>query len=361
MSKFELYIDKDGEKLRCGYTTGSCATGASKACAIMLLSQNKVDYVEIETPAGIDLRLPVNNIEITKDFAICSITKDGGDDPDSTDGMEIFARVSLREDGEIKITGGEGIGKITKKGIYGEIGDYAINPVPLKMIEKEIRKVSKDKGFDVVIFAPEGVEISKRTYNKNIGIEGGISIIGTKGIVYPMSEEAFIKTIYLEIKSIAENFGVEDTLVLTPGNYGVEFSKNEMGLDHCVKISNFIGKSLKYAYKLGFRKFYLIGHVGKFSKLSLGAFNTHNEVADLRMEAFVYYLALEEVEIETLKEVMEYISAEEGIEYLISKELGGIIKKMESGAEERIRKYLKDENIEIKVQMYSMKRGVEFD
>ncbi|NLD16861.1 MAG: cobalamin biosynthesis protein CbiD [Tissierellia bacterium] len=361
MRKLELYIDKDGENLRCGYTTGSCAAAATKGAAIMLLNKQKIAGVEISTPAGIDLLLPLNNIEIGEDFALCSVTKDGGDDADSTDGMEIFSKVTLREDEEINISGGIGIGRITKKGIYGEIGDYAINPVPRQMIEKELRKVSSTQGFNVEIFAPEGVEVSKRTFNKNIGIEGGISIIGTKGIVYPMSEDAFIKTIYLEIKSIAENYGVDGTIVLTPGNYGVDFAKEEMNLDHSVKISNFIGKSLKYAYKLGFRRFYLIGHVGKFAKLSLGAYNTHNEVVDLRMEAFVYYMALDGVEREILEEIDLLLSAEEATEYLVSKNLGYIIKKMEKGAEERIKKYLKDDDIEVGVRMYSMKRGVKFD
>lgn len=361
MKRLELYIDKDGEKLRCGYTTGSCATAAAKAAAIILLTEEPVEEIKIETPAGIDLDLWVNNIEISRDYVSCSITKDGGDDADSTDGMEIYAKVSLREDSEINITGGQGIGVITKKGIYGEIGDYAINPVPRKMIKKELRKLSSDQGFNVEIFAPEGLERSKRTYNKNIGIEGGISIIGTTGIVNPMSEDAFIKTIYLEIKSIAENYGVEGTLVLTPGNYGVDFAKNKLKLDHSVKISNFVGKSLKYAYKLGFRKFYLIGHVGKFSKLSLGVFNTHNEVADLRLEAFAYYMAMEGVGRDKLMEIMDFLSAEEAVEYLIENSLARIINKMEKGSEERIAKYLKDDNIEVKVQMYSMKRGVEFD
>lgn len=361
MKKLELYIDKDGENLRCGYTTGSCAAAATKGAAIMLLNNKKIAEVEISTPAGIDLLLPLNNVEIKIDFALCSVTKDGGDDADSTDGMEIFSKVTLRDDDKIKITGGIGIGKITKKGIYGEIGDYAINPVPRQMIETELKKVSSTQGFNVEIFAPEGVEISKRTFNKNIGIEGGISIIGTKGIVYPMSEEAFIKTIYLEIKSIAENYGVDGTIVLAPGNYGVEFAKEELNLENSVKISNFIGKSLKYAYKLGFRKFYLIGHVGKFAKLSIGGFNTHNEVTDLRMEAFVYYSALEGIDVKILRDISEFISAEEVVEYLISKNLGYIIEKMESGTKERIKRYLKDDDIEVEVKMYSMKRGVNFD
>lgn len=361
MKKLDLYVNKDGEKLRCGYTTGSCATGASKAAGEMLISGEKISEIKIETPAGIDLDLEVENAEIKKDYAIAAITKDSGDDPDTTEGIKIFAKVSFRDDKEINITGGEGIGKITKKGIYGEVGDYAINPTPKKMIRKELRKLDSEKGFNVKIFAPEGVEISKKTYNKNIGIVGGISIIGTKGIVYPMSEEAFIKTIYMEIDSIYKNEGTDITLVLTPGNYGVEFTKKYLENAEVVKISNYVGKALKYAYNKGFRDIFLIGHVGKFSKLSLGIFNTHNEVADTRMEAFCFYLALRGVETYHLKNILNHISGEEVVEYLIENNLQDVIYDMEKGAEKRIKKYLKDEDVKIKVKMYSLKRGTNFD
>lgn len=361
MRKLELYIDKNGEKLRCGYTTGSCATGATKAAATMLQNKEIISDIEIETPAGIDLFLEVEEAELDSDYAIAAITKDSGDDPDSTDGIKIYSKVSLRDDGEIHITGGVGIGKITKKGIYGEIGDYAINPEPKKMIEKELRKVNPKQGFNVEIFSPEGVEVSKRTFNKNIGIVDGISIIGTKGIVYPMSEDAFIKTINMEIDSILKNEGNENTLVLTPGNYGVEFAKENLGIETSVKVSNYIGKAMKYAYNKGFRDLFLIGHVGKFSKLSLGIYNTHNEVADTRMEAFCFYLALRGVDKRHLENIMDIISAEEAVEYLIENDLQAVIKDMEKGAEERIKKYLKDEDVKVKVKMYSMKRGTDFD
>lgn len=361
MKKLDLYVDKDGKKLRCGYTTGSCATGASKASAKMLLSKEKIEKIKISTPSSVELELEVNNIDISKDYVISSITKDAGDDIDVTDKIEIFSKVSLREDSKIIITGGIGIGIITKKGIYGEIGDYAINPTPKKMIETELRKLDENQGFNVEIFSPQGVEISKKTFNKNIGIEGGISIIGTTGIVNPMSEDAFLKSIYMEIKSIAQNEGTDSTLALTPGNYGVDFSKNKLGIHTSVKVSNFLGKSLKYAYNLGFRKFYLIGHIGKFSKVSMGVFNTHNEVADLRLEAFVFYLAMESVEKNHFFNIMKLLSAEEAVEYLVNNNLGWIIEKMEKGAESRVLKYLKDDNIDVKVKMYSMNRGVNFD
>ncbi|MFA7572456.1 MAG: cobalt-precorrin-5B (C(1))-methyltransferase CbiD [Lutispora sp.] len=274
----DIYIIKEGKELRCGYTTGSCAAGAAKAAAIMLEKNEIRDYVEIDTPAGIPLRLKVNNQEIHGDGASCSITKDGGDDPDATDGMEIHALVKKREDGLNVIDGGEGIGRIMRKGLFGNVGEAAINPVPRQMIDKEISKVSKS-GYDITIYAPKGEEISRKTYNKKIGIEGGISIIGTKGIVYPMSEEALIKTIYLEVDMIEEKFG-KDNIILVPGNYGEKVADSFDMKEARVKMSNYIGDTILYIYNKGFKSMTLIGHIGKFSKLSIGVFNTHSKVCD---------------------------------------------------------------------------------
>lgn len=358
MKKLEHYVNSGGERLRCGYTTGSCATGAAKAAAIMLLSKNPVSEVFLETPAGIDLELEVEEYEIGEDFAIASIKKDSGDDPDSTAGIMIYAKVMLNDSGIINITGGEGIGKISKKGIYGEIGDYAINPGPREQIKNALRKVSADQGFDVIIYAPEGVEISKKTYNENIGIKGGISIIGTKGIVFPMSEEALIKTIEMEIDSVVLNKGTDYRLNLTPGNYGEKYAKEFFPEISTVIVSNYFGSSLRYAYSKGFRKFLLIGHIGKFSKLSVGSFQTHNQYCDLRMEAFVYYLALRGVDSSILKEVDNFVSAEEATEFVFNNNLEFIFDDMEKGAAARIKKYLKDPDIEVEVKIYSMKRGM---
>ncbi|WP_333657426.1 cobalt-precorrin-5B (C(1))-methyltransferase CbiD, partial [Tissierella praeacuta] len=202
----DLYIIKEGKSLRCGYTTGSCAAGAAKAAAIMIETGETVKYVEIDTPANIKLKLEVNNPSIDGKKATCSIIKDAGDDPDNTDGIEIYATLSKRDDGQVIIEGGQGIGRIRRKGLFGKVGEAAINPVPRQMIEKEVREVS-NSGYDILIFAPQGEEIGKKTFNENIGIEGGISIIGTKGIVYPMSEEALIKTIYMEIDMLEETYG----------------------------------------------------------------------------------------------------------------------------------------------------------
>lgn len=352
----DLYILKEGKKLRCGYTTGSCAAAAAKAAAIMLEKKEIINYVEIDTPANIRLKLEVTNPVVEGNKAICSIVKDAGDDPDNTDGIEIYAEVSKRNDGEVFIEGGEGIGRIKRKGLFGEVGEAAINPVPRKMIEKEVREVSNN-GYDIIIFAPQGEKIGKKTFNKNIGIEGGISIIGTKGIVYPMSEEALIKTIYMEVDMIEETKG-KDSIVLVPGNYGEKIGE-ELGIkEPKVKISNFIGDSLLYIYNKGFKSITLIGHIGKFAKLSIGVFNTHSKVCDGRMESFIYYLSLMGAPTELLNKVNNAVTAEEGLNICIEAGYGSVVKHMERGAEERIRKYLKDENYNVKVIIYSMERGV---
>lgn len=352
----ELYIVKDGKDLRCGYTTGSCAAAASKAAVLMLESQKEVKYVEIDTPADVKLKLKVVNPIITKDYASCGIIKDAGDDPDKTDGMEIRSRVRKREDRKIEIDGGKGVGRITSRSLFGQVGQAAINKVPRKMIRQEIKSISNN-GYDVVISAPMGEEIAKETFNKDIGIEGGISIIGTKGIVYPMSEEAFLKSIYMKINTIAKNQGRE-SIVFVPGNYGEELADKLYPNIARVKISNFIGDSLAYAYKRKYKSIKLLGHIGKFAKLSIGVFNTHSRVCDARIEAFVYYLALMEAPIELIKKINQSLTAEEALNICIDEGYGSIVKLMEKGAEDRIRKYIKDEEFNIEVRIYSMDRGI---
>ncbi|NLM05326.1 MAG: cobalamin biosynthesis protein CbiD [Tissierellia bacterium] len=352
----DRYITQDGKRLRLGYTTGSTATGAAKAAATMLETGREIDLVEIETPAMIDLALEVVDIEFGEGYVSCGIIKDAGDDPDSTDGIKIFAKVSRREDSKIVIDGGEGIGRITKKGLFGQVGEAAINPVPRQMIEKELREVSSF-GYNVLIYVPEGVEVGKKTFNKNIGIEGGISIIGTKGIVYPMSNDALIKTIELELDSIYEEYG-SGRILFVLGNHGEALIK-EKGIDlPTVKISNFIGEAFSYAYYKGFRDFLLVGHIGKLSKLSIGIFNTHNRTADTRLEAFIYYMAMAGISYEKLLEVNQLTTAEQATEYLYDRDLDYIIGDMERGAEERIRTYLKDDRVKVQVGIYSMNRGL---
>lgn len=367
--QLDLYIEQDGQRLRCGYTTGSCATAAAKAAAIILKNNSALSLknydgsysVKIGTPAGYILDLPIENFSLNtlpdgKKFAVASVQKDAGDDPDTTDHILIYAKVFENCNGDISIDGGEGIGRITKKGLFGEVGEAAINPVPRKTIRQEVLSILP-QGADVIIFCPEGAEVGKRTFNKNIGVVGGISIIGTKGIVYPMSEDALKKTIYMELNAIAKNCGT-DSLLLIPGNYGEKIA-TELNIKlPTVQTSNYIGDSLTYAYSKGFHNITLLGHIGKFAKLAIGIFNTHNRTADTRMESFIYYLAMMGINKEILEQVNSFLTAEECFNFLVEQNLQDVIQRMEQGAELRIKKYLKDDTVNIKVIIYSMKYGI---
>lgn len=351
----DMYVIKDGQKLRCGYTTGSCAAAASKAAAQYLKLRAVLNEVTIDTPAGVKLTINIEKCYAEGDGAVCSVKKDSGDDPDMTDGIEIYSRIMPRTDGKVCIAGGEGIGRITHKGFWGEKGEWAINPVPRKMIQKEVLEVMP-YGADVIIFAPEGTEIGKKTFNANIGIEGGISIIGTTGIVEPMSEEAFKKTIYIELDSLYER-GIRD-IVLYPGNYG-ENKLSERGVNKPgVKVANFIGDAMKYATSKGFKSILLFGHIGKLCKVSIGCFNTHSKMCDTRMEAFVYYLALAGADNKVLRKTDECTNSEEALNVLLQEGYESVIKSMVKGAEMRLKRYVKNENIDIKVIMYSMEHGI---
>lgn len=351
----DMYVIKEGKRLRCGYTTGSCAAGAAKAAAIGLLTGSIPEYVEIDTPAGVVLKLRVENPIVEEDTASCCIVKDAGDDPDMTDGMEIYARVKRREDSNIVIDGGAGIGRITREGFFGKPGEAAINPVPRKMILSEVSKVT-NIGLDITIYAPMGVEIGKKTFNSNIGIEGGISIIGTKGIVEPMSDEALKKSIYLEIDGIAMK-GI-DEILLYPGNYGEEFIKKTGIVGEGVKISNFIGDSILYCVYRGFKKITLVGNIGKLCKLSIGVFNTHSRICDGRIESLIYYLAIANAPYSLIKRVRDTRMTEEALKIIIQEGFGEIVKNMKKGCIEYLKRYVKNDDVDIDVLIYSMEYGL---
>jgi cobalt-precorrin-5B (C1)-methyltransferase len=351
----DLYIYHKGRKLRCGYTTGSCATAAAKAAALMLHHQKIIKRVEIETPANVPLSLEVINPVFNTNEASCCIIKDAGDDHDATNGMEICARVQKSNEKEIVIKGGPGIGTITKPGFWGNPGETAINPVPRKMIIKEVLEVA-DSGWDIVITAPQGEEISRNTLNDKLGITGGISIIGTTGIVEPMSNEALKQTIYLEIDDIARETTRDILLYL--GNYGLKTAQ-DLGLSAPgVKISNFIGDAVLYCRNLQFERVTLIGHIGKLSKLSIGAFNTHSSVCDLRMEAFVYYLALAGAPQNLIKQVASCSDSEEALDLILDQKFGNIVTNMREGCIDRIRGYVKKPDFNVRIYIYSMSKGL---
>jgi cobalt-precorrin-5B (C1)-methyltransferase len=314
---FDTPVWHNGKALRKGYTTGSCATAAAKVAALMVLRQHIIHQVSIVTPSGVTLRLNVECPHIEGQQAIAAIRKDGGDDVDATHGMLIFARVALNESGEIVLSGGEGVGTVTRKGIGLPIGSAAINRTPRQTIEAAVREVIGPlRGAEVEIFAPEGDERAKKTYNSRLGIIGGISIIGTTGIVTPMSEESWKRSLSLEME-IKRAAGLE-RVVLVPGNHGERFVREKMGLpgDIVVTMSNFVGFMIEEAVRMGYKQIVLIGHPGKLVKIAAGIFHTHSHIADARMETLVAHLALLGAPHDLLLLVSECDTTEAAMEHI---------------------------------------------
>lgn len=315
----DQYIYRGTKKLRCGYTTGSCAAGAAKAAAKMLLTGEIPSQITLKLPAGIPLDLDILEPELTEDSASCAVRKDSGDDPDITNGIRIFARVTRCESG-ITVSGGEGIGTVTKPGLDQPPGNAAINSTPRRMIADALAEIAAESGysggFHAVISAPEGRALAQKTFNPRMGITGGISIIGTTGIVEPMSNAAVIKTIRAEA-NLRRAAGHEN-LLLTVGNYSDTFLREfrpELTA-RAVMCSNFIGDALDIGVTLGFRRILLIGHIGKLVKLGAGIMNTHSSFADGRMETLIACGALAGIPRELLMQITDCVTTDAALEIL---------------------------------------------
>ncbi len=291
------------KELRSGYTTGTCAAAAAWAAVRLLCSGFRETVVEVLTPGGQTLVIPVGGYDLLEGkWALCSVKKDAGDDPDVTNGALVYARVSFAGERPsempcygsdmhpgLYLTGGEGVGMVTRKGLSCPVGYHAINPVPRTMIFEAAdgaRQLSgqPDSGLLIEISIPEGTELAAKTFNPNLGITGGISVLGTTGIVNPMSEAALIETIRLDIRVRAA--GGKKILAVAPGNYGERFVREELGLDMSsfVKCSNFIGDTFRMMEEEKIEKVLLAGHLGKMIKVAGGVMNTHSKYGDRRME-----------------------------------------------------------------------------
>ncbi len=316
----EEYIVKDGKKLRLGYTTGSCAAAAAKAAAVMLLTGRRLETVALLTPKGIRLELEVREVETGPGYVSCAIAKDAGDDPDVTGGALIFARVSRREEPGIVIDGGPGVGRVTKPGLDQPVGAAAINSVPRRMIRENLEEVCAladwSGGLEAVISVPEGERLAKKTFNPRLGIAGGISILGTTGIVEPMSDGALVGTIRAELSQ--RRAAGDCYVLLTPGNYGSEFIRDGLGLDPAlaVQTSNFIGDALDLCRELGFSGALLVGHVGKLVKLAGGMLNTHSRWGDCRMEILAAHAGAAGAPPERLGELLECAACDDALRIL---------------------------------------------
>lgn len=337
----EKYVSKGSKKLRCGFTTGTCAAAASAGAARMLLSGKVIENITVMTPSGNSVTVGLTDIKKENDYVSCAVQKDSGDDPDVTDKILVYSTVSYEKSG-ITVDGGEGVGRVTKKGLKQQIGEAAINPVPRKMIEEQLKTAASDYSYDgglkAVISVPMGIQIAKKTFNPRLGIEGGISILGTTGIVEPMSEQALIDTISVELDvRKAQN---EEFIIVTPGNYGQDFLRDNLGIavDKCVKCSNFIGDTIDMCIEKGFKSMLLVGHIGKLSKLGCTIYNTHSRYADGRMEAFALCAALCGAEREVLENILGCITTDAALE-ILKKE--GIFDETIKMLEKRIDRSLK--------------------
>ncbi len=304
-------------ELKKGYTTGTCAAIASKAALKMIFLNKTIKKESVLTPKGIIVEAEILEPKLNKNSAVCAVKKYSGNDPDITNGILIFADVTLTKTKGISIDGGKGVGRVTKSGLAQKIGSAAINDVPKQMIINNIKnlfdKFGYNGGVKVTISVPSGEKIAKKTFNPRLGIIGGISILGTTGIVEPMSEKAIIDTIKAEINVKRANEG--EYIIISPGNYGLDFIKKELNinLDKAVKCGNFIGEALDFAAKAGFKGIILIGHIGKFIKLSGGIMNTHSKNSDCRMEIIAANTALFCENLSVIKKIMECVSTDEAI------------------------------------------------
>lgn len=321
----DCYVIKNQKKLRCGYTTGSCAAAAAKAATVMLLLQKKIANVELMTPKGILLHLTPEEIQMGAGFASCAIRKDGGDDPDATNGILVFAHVEKTAEPGVIIDGGKGVGRVTKKGLWQSVGEAAINRVPREMIRQAVEETCEELdyrgGISVVISVPQGEEIAKKTFNPRLGIEGGISILGTSGIVVPMSEEALIASIRLEMQMRVSNG--DEYLIITPGNYGEDFLREQVQIDlkNSMKCSNYVGETLDMAVEMGVKGILFVAHIGKFIKVSGGIMNTHSRHADGRAELMAAQAIRAGADLSTARRILETITTEEAIDILKEKDL----------------------------------------
>ena len=329
-----------GQALRRGWTTGTCAAAAAEAAALLLLTGRAPAELRLETPGGLTFTLPVEQPHLDGDAAVCTVRKDAGDDPDITNGVGISAAVRRASEG-VTIDGGAGVGRVTRPGLAMPVGAAAINPGPRAQITAALERAAHEcgytGGFSVIISAENGEDLAKQTYNEHLGVVGGLSILGTSGIVEPMSEKALVDTILLELDSLYA--GGQRTAFLCPGNYGADFARDTLRLDleKAVKCSNFIGEALDHAVFRGFDDILLVGHAGKLVKLAAGVMNTHSSVADGRQEIFTAHAALCGAGRDTLEGLMQSISVDACIELLDREHLREpVLARIESEIEKRL-------------------------
>ena len=357
----DKYIIKNNKRLRYGYTTGSCAAGATRGAVRMLLSGASLSEVELQTPKGITLNLQLHDITRGETHVSCAVQKDAGDDPDTTNGILVYAKVekvsaeaakniidNQNTDSKkviihssIILDGGVGVGRVTKPGLSQKVGEAAINPVPKAMILREAEEAAQEYDYEgylkITISVPEGEEISKKTFNPRLGIMGGISILGTSGIVEPMSERALIASIQVEMK---QHFCQgENYILVTPGNYGADYLREHMTIpfENNIKCSNYVGETIDMAIDMGVKGILFVAHIGKFVKVAAGIMNTHSHCADGRMEVLCASAIRAGGTLECAREILEAGTTDEALAVI---DRYGILKQTMAIVMEKIQFYL---------------------
>lgn len=345
----EALVYKDKKMLRRGYTTGTCAALAAQGAVSFLVSGLWPETAELMTPAGQMVRVPLMEKKAENGAASCAVKKDAGDDPDVTGGLLIFARARLLPEdtgkARVIIDGGEGVGRVTKAGLDQPVGAAAINSVPRRMIEAAVTEVLEEAGLDrpveILIYVPGGEKAAEKTFNPVLGITGGISILGTSGIVEPMSEEALIETIRAHMQVLRSE--ERRFAAVVPGNMGERFlssylEREGIGKIPAVVCSNFVGRTLDMAGELGFSGLLLAGHLGKLVKLGCGIMNTHSKEGDGRMETLVACALRAGAGTGTLKRIQEANTTEQALEEL---KAAGILKETMEALLERMDWYMR--------------------
>ncbi|WP_284641476.1 cobalt-precorrin-5B (C(1))-methyltransferase [Paenibacillus silviterrae] len=275
----------EGKPLRHGYTTGACATAAAKAALIALIEQENQTASTIRIPAGLEVTFELARCEYDPSRGLAEVIKDGGDDPDATHGARIISEVYWSEKPGVEIDGGIGVGRVTKPGLPVEVGQAAINPVPRRMLREAAEDVlnryeMSGRGVRIVVSVPDGEQIAKKTLNARLGILGGISILGTRGIVVPFSTAAYKASVAQAIR-VAVKGGCSHVILSTGGrseSYGMQMYPN-LPEEAFVEMGDFVGFALQQCRRQGIRKATLVGMMGKFSKVAQGVMMVHSKSA----------------------------------------------------------------------------------
>ena len=333
------------EDMKGGYTTGSCATAGMKASLLALLDHSIVETLYVEGPPGQHIEVPIVSVECLSDTsARATVMKDAGDDPDVTHGTLIVTTVEINDSGKLELCAGEGVGTVTKPGLQVPPGQPAINPGPRSMMNIVFDEFcTQGRGCKVTISVPEGHNLAKKTLNHTLGIEGSISIIGTTGIVKPMSEEGFKNSLVPQLKVMKSN-GC-DTAILVPGRIGQDIAEQTLNLhkNQMAETSNFIGFMMDQAAHIGFKKILVIGHIGKLIKLASGSFHTHNRMSDGRMETLVAFAALEGASQAVCQEIYDCQTTEAAMQIIDREGLQAVYTRIVERATLRSERYIANE------------------